>query len=139
MRDFTGSSFRLALERFGENAAGKTQLIVRKVALDLFRGVVMDTPVDTGRARANWQVSLGRPAIGQVKHDSGSPELAAEAAIGAGTPTIQAAPGDVAIYLTNNVPYIVPLEEGHSGQAPQGMVRKNIARFPYLVEEAAKE
>lgn len=139
MGKFTGSSFSLALERFGEKAVGKTQVIVRKVALDLFRGIVMDTPVDTGRARANWQVSIGRPALGQIKHDSGSGQLAAEAAIGAGTPSIQAAKGDVAIYLTNNVPYIVPLEEGHSGQAPEGMVRKNIARFPYLVEEAARE
>ena len=132
-------SFRLDLERFGNVTKVKQLTIVRKVALDLLRGVVLDTPVDTGRARANWQVSLGRPAVGEIEHASGNEQVAAEAAIAPGTPTIMAAQGDVSIYLTNNVPYILVLEDGHSGQAPEGMVRKNIARFPYLVEEAARE
>jgi hypothetical protein len=132
-------SFRLDLARFGNVTKEKQLTIVRKVALDLLRGVVLDTPVDTGRARANWQVSIGRPAAGEIEHSSGDEQLAAQAAITAGTPTIMAVKRDVSIYLTNNVPYIVALERGHSAQAPEGMVRKNIARFPYLVEEAARE
>ena len=39
--------------------------------------------------------------------------------------------------LTNNLPYAERLEYGWSNQAPQGMVRVNVARFNTLLEEEA--
>jgi hypothetical protein len=133
------SSFALDLKAFGDKAVGKTELIVRKVALDLLRGVVLMTPVLTGRARANWQTTIGTPAIGEVPWVEGSPGGAADKALSDGQVEVAAAQGDVTIFLTNNVPYIVALEEGHSKQAPEGMVRQTIARFPYLVKQEARE
>jgi hypothetical protein len=132
------STFALDLRRFGEKVNGNASRVVRGVALELLRGVVMDTPVDTGRARANWQTTVGSPALGDYDY-KGGPGAAANEAISDGTQTIQAVEGDAAIFLTNNLPYIVLLEEGHSQQAPAGMVRKNIARFPFLVEQKARE
>ena len=44
-----------------EDNAGK---LVRKVALSVDATVVSATPVDTGRARSNWQVEIGKPAKG---------------------------------------------------------------------------
>jgi hypothetical protein len=31
-------------------------------------------------------------------------------------------------YMTNNLPYAIPIEYGHSKQSPAGMVRINVAR-----------
>lgn len=143
MSDQDSQRFKLDMARFGAKAAAKPNIVVRKVALDLLRGIVLDTPVDTGRARANWQASVGSPIISQVDY-AGGPGGAAYAALAEGARTIQAAgqgddPQDVVIFLSNNVPYIDALEHGHSAQAPAGMVRRNLARFPYLVQEAASD
>ena len=83
------------------------------LALTLDRKIVERTPVDTGRARANWFVAEGAPRIETTT---------------ATTPVARPPlTGDSVIYITNSLPYIVPLEYGHSGQAPNGMVRIALA------------
>lgn len=133
------SRFTLDLKQFGKLTREQTGTVVRKVSMDLLRSVVMLTPVDTGRARANWQVAIGEPAGGWEEY-SGGPGAAAARAINAGTATIERIDvgEDVVVSITNNVPYIERLEDGSSDQAPNGMVRQSVAQFPYLVEEAAR-
>ncbi|WP_256203847.1 MULTISPECIES: hypothetical protein [unclassified Pseudomonas] len=38
----------------------------------------------------------------------------------------------------NNLPYAIPLEYGHSTQAPAGMVRVTLANFQHIVDEAIR-
>ena len=40
--------------------------------------------------------------------------------------------------LSNNTEYILPLEYGHSAQAPHGMVRTNTPRWDSIVNRNAK-
>ncbi len=100
--------------------------IVRKAALAADQAIVMATPVDTGRARANWIAALDAPAAGPVaKTDkAGGSAIAQAAGVVAGYD------GDknVAIHITNNLPYISSLNEGSSFQAPAGFVRTAISR-----------
>lgn len=109
--------------------------ITRQVALAADRTVVLATPVDTGRARANWQATLGAPAVGTVDSAPGK-----RASVGAATSrngqVIAGYKGgpDAAIFLTNNLPYIVPLNNGHSKQAPAGFVERAVD----AVQRAAK-
>ena len=42
-------------------------------------------------------------------------------------------------YLSNSLPYAVPLENGWSKQAPQGMVKLTAQEFPQYVSQAAKD
>jgi len=116
-------SFELDLRRFVAKAGKQADLGVRKVCLDITAGVIQDTPVDTGRARANWQASIDAPEAGtlEAKDKQGSASAAKASA------SIAAAPGRV-FYLVNNLPYAVPLEYGSSAQSPGGMVRVNLAR-----------
>jgi hypothetical protein len=101
----------------------ETQKIVRKAALVCDQVAVMATPVDTGRARANWIASIIAPADG-IK----DPDKSGGAALEQGAAVIGSYNIDFgSIYLTNNVPYIVPLENGHSRQAPQGMAKQAVA------------
>lgn len=98
-------------------------MIFRKIIIDLDTRVVLDTPVDTGRARGNWFPSLNAPSD-QV--DESASDRSGSKAVGEATSTAQRAKiGDIA-WLTNNLPYILPLENGHSGQAPDGMVDVNL-------------
>lgn len=83
------------------------------LALTLHRKISERTPVDTGRARANWFVAEGAPRLDTTM--STTP---------AAVPALE---GKSVIFITNSLPYIVPLEYGHSQQAPHGMVRTAIA------------
>ncbi|MCP4660987.1 MAG: hypothetical protein GY856_36765 [bacterium] len=97
-------------------------LLQRKLALQALRGVVTRTPVDTGRARGNWQTTTARPADDQVAGVGADP-------IAEGTPTITAAPPFGVIWLSNNVPYIEVLEDGSSAQAPNGMLNLTLGEL----------
>jgi hypothetical protein len=76
-----------------------------------------------GRARGNWQCSLASPITNEIDRidPNGSAATAdVEATVKAGEIN----------YLSNNVPYIRRLEyEGHSSQAPNGMVRISVQNF----------
>lgn len=84
-----------------------------EIATTLDRKIVEKTPVDTGRARANWFVAEGAPRLDTT-----------EGTVPSSRPALT---GESVIYITNSLPYIVPLEYGHSEQAPAGMVRVAIA------------
>lgn len=95
-------------------------------------------PVDTGFARASVRASLDQmPAI-----DPGSKGVAGQAY--AYDPTsITATLADVelgqTIYVGWTASYVVPLEYGHSKQAPQGFVRIGCAQWPQIVAEVSAE
>lgn len=96
-----------------------TDHTVRKLVLDVTADLIEQTPVDTGWARANWVPTIGR------SHDTpvGDRERVDRSVQGQGIATIATQPllGSV-IFITNNVPYIEALNEGHSPQAPAGYV-----------------
>lgn len=129
-------SFYLDLKKFGDKAERLMTIIPRKVALEVFSRVVMRTPVDTGRARGNWQANVGSPAAGVVEAtDTGGSDTVMEIANEVESWDVE----NVAIYLVNNLPYIVALEDGWSDQAPAGMVKVSLAEFPEIVEAMTRE
>lgn len=134
--------FALQLAEFAKKAGGNADLVVQKVALDIFSRVVMRTPVDSGRARGNWQLTVGQAASGEISRDDkanyGSPPSSALLSSAAGTlASFQVGPS---IFIVNNLPYINRLEyEGYSTQAPAGMARITVAEFQSLVEKAVGE
>lgn len=95
-------------------------LLVKKVSLQVLTGVVLRTPVDTGRARGNWQLTLGEPAEKVIDRSDKN-----ENPMTVGQEMAKAAQINklgVDVFITNNVEYILYLEEGTSKQAPSGMV-----------------
>jgi len=98
---------------------------VRALTIGVFSSVIKMTPVDTGRAKGNWQCTIGQPASGEVTRLGESGSLMEVVDV-----TPRSAGG--ICYLTNNLPYIQKLEYGHSQQAPAGMVRVSLQRFSGL-------
>ena len=139
-------SFESDMEKFATKTRGRMDLIVRRLVLEISRSLVMMSPVGNptlwkspppkgyvgGRFRANWQHGVG--AINdKTTNDidkSGSMTIArlGSAAVGAGT--VQ--------YITNSLPYAQVLEDGHSTQAPHGMVKVTVARINRFLVKAAK-
>lgn len=116
------TTFSLDISKFIEKTNGRADIVVREVCLNLLKDIVYNTPVDTGRARANWFTSINAPSNVTIEFTGG--KGAAEAlAMNRAMPDLKIATGNV-FYISNNLPYIERLEfEGWSKQAPRGMVR----------------
>ena len=126
-------SFASDVAKFAKLAGASVDETGRAIVLELFGSVIKDTPVDTGRARGNWQTSMDSPATGETDRKGEQAALAEVAAEVAGFGT-----GRI-IYLSNGLPYILRLEYGWSKQQPGGMVRRNVARIQSIVKKAASD
>ncbi len=127
-------SFALSLAEFAEQAKEAIDSSLREIVIEVGASVIRMSPVDTGRFRGNWQFSIGAPEQGQLDRlDKNGSAATAELANGA----IQFKAGDTA-YIVNNLPYAIPLEYGHSDQAPAGVVRITLERFQQIVLEAIR-
>lgn len=87
-----------------------------------------------GRFRANWMFSIGTPDNSTTEEVDPTGE---KSMVRIRDGSIEFKAGQTA-YITNSLGYAIPLEYGHSKQAPGGMVRITIARFQQIVEEAIR-
>jgi hypothetical protein len=117
--------FRMGLDRFKADIDVNVGKLHRAVALEGLKGVVRMTPVDTGRARANWQVTQDVPATGERD----ATDKGGGATLAAGGATIERAPAYSVTFIANNLPYIETLEDGGSTQAPNGMLNVTYQRL----------
>lgn len=100
--------------------------LVRKAALAADQAVVSATPVDTGRARSNWIVSIN-VKVDTVREPLAPGVAATGPAIAEGQKiALTYKPGDSAVYIQNSVPYIKRLNEGWSKQAPANFISKAV-------------
>ena len=140
--------FALDVEKFAESFIEGAENAVRGVTYNVFSNIIKSTPVDEGRARANWFATGQSPSSKKTNKEDNSQD---------GKDTAKNMEFVVfgikdwsKFTLTNNLPYIRHLEEGlynkgpnttggYSTQAPQGMVKINIARANRLLEKEAKK
>jgi hypothetical protein len=94
----------------------------REAALAIDTLVVLATPVDTGRARANWTVSIGHPDT-SVRDSTDQ-----NAALSQGQTAINSVKTPETIFIQKNLPYIIPLNEGSSTQAPSKFIDRIIEK-----------
>lgn len=131
------TTFSLNVKKFAERAKENADAAIKNVCQELLSDIILNTPVDTGRARFNWFTSVGTPSIQTIEFEGGG-AAAQSLAIGRAMPDIAKAAGNV-FWITNNLPYISSLEfglygegpktiQGFSKQAPRGMVRLAINR-----------
>lgn len=124
------ASFSSQVKSFGITTINRHALFVRKVAIDITSSVILKTPVDTGRARGNWQVQINSPITSTLDVN----DKTGATTIGTATNTLaNYKAGD--IYITNNLPYIIKLEQGSSKQQPAGMVAITIREFDRIISK----
>lgn len=100
-------------EEFAEIVERGLVQAVQTIAFELHERIVMKTPVDTGAARAAWNASIGSPEYVQRGTTA--------AVAGMSEPLV--------VWITNAMEYASALENGHSQQAPAGMVALSIAEI----------
>lgn len=127
------AQFNQEIQAFGQKVPEKLTLLQKKVVLEALRRLVMKTPVDTGRARGNWQVTIGDPAMNQLE----TTDKNGAGTIAQGLAAISHLPGYQVVWISNNVDYIEALEHGHSKQAPQGMLALTVEELRAMFREAA--
>lgn len=127
--------FQQAVKDFAEKIGADVKDVTRLVALNVANDIVLGTPRDKGRAAASWNVSYGK--VDSSVREEG--EYSLGGSLAAVSQTLSQVPdGDeLAIYISNNLEYIVPLEKGHSKQAPAGMVAIAMRRAREYLRSAA--
>jgi hypothetical protein len=128
-----GGSFAAGFKKARRRFEKRLPVLQRAVSIKLFSAIVMDTPVLTGRLRANWNTSLDAPdkSTGEGGDPSGVGTIAEIVA------TCEAGNADNVMIFTNNLPYAYRIEyEGWSSvKAPQGMVNRNVLRFKRILKD----
>lgn len=90
---------------------------VRVIALAMLNEIVLRSPVDTGRFRGNNIVTVGSPVYTSTDNlDKSGGET-----IQRGLSVMSGLEPYTQVFIQNNLPYAVPLEDGHSKQAPAGI------------------
>lgn len=110
-------AFTLELDKFGTSIPVEAIKAHQRIHDAVRSRVIARSPVDTGRYRASHQSSEGEPST----------------AIGPGT-QLRITQAYGRSYLANNLPYAVPLENGHSKQAPAGVYAISIEEVRTILE-----
>lgn len=108
--------------------------ILQIITFKIGQSVVMLSPVDTGRFRGNWQLTInGGSDMSLLREDQSGAATLSDMARTVGTLSM----GQVA-YIQNHVLYGFDLEHGSSPQArdPDGMVLVTAAKFNQIVQAA---
>lgn len=161
------SQFALDMQKWIDKTKLRADTVVSKVLLDISTSIVLATPVDTGRARANWQFGvdvipdgvIDSADAGKLRGDlrTSSGIVGSSSLVKLTQQIVQVKAGHIH-YLVNNLPYINMLEyggygrygnperatgkttpTGYSTQAPNGMVRITVVRYIEFVNKALAE
>lgn len=110
------SNFALEIKKVGDEH-------LRKVSAEMLQGVIMASPVMDGAFRSNHRVTVNKTTNETVPSNGNrSPKGTLDQQVfaeGAGQ-ILQAKLGDN-VYIQNNLPYALRLENGHSQQAENGI------------------
>jgi hypothetical protein len=135
------AQFNKEIDNFAKNIApSEVVKLQKKIVLEALKKIVQKTPVDTGRARGNWQTSIGSPiesAIERLEPKGNEPQIEAGTAetIVAGLSAITSLPPYSIVWISNNMNYIEFLEGGSSKQAPAGMVMLTVEELRVMFEK----
>lgn len=136
MPDLSLYQFKADLVKFQKITGQLPGAIVKKIAFDIWRKLILKTPVDTGRARAGWGLSIGQPVVTvSAKSEYPKGSTAPEPPL----PDMGGINGKQTVWILNAVEYIERLEDGHSDQAPAGMVRLSLMEMELEIEFLASD
>lgn len=139
-------SFGRDVNRFALVVEKANESIMRSTAIELFTGILIQSPKDTGLFQANWFVTGKQPSTKTTKSTTAKPD-----AILKKVKSLQ----DWSIFhFTNSLPYANVLEfggypnppksgsktiNGFSKMAPNGMVRVTIRKFNAIIAKNARK
>jgi hypothetical protein len=123
-------AFALDLDRWIAESRDKARQQFVAISLEAHARLVDLTPIDTGFCRSQWGFAIGdQPPRIVVDRPQDAEGLAAAVSATAGLAgALKAEVGDL-VWVFNPTRYATALENGHSGQAPNGMVKIAMAEL----------
>lgn len=124
----TPDKFAERMSRLANNITANSEKVCQRASLAITEQIISATPVDTGKAMSNWQVSLNYPILTNINPyaagKSGSTySTNRDAAIGKARAIIKQYRSGAEIHICNALPYISRLNDGYSDQAPAAFVQ----------------
>ena len=117
-------------EKIREIFERRTVELMRLATIEFYRLITISTPVDTGRARVGWTPSINVPSsYVPLEGKYSMPTM----------PKLENFTVKDVIYISNNLPYIVPLNNGHSKQAPARFVESTAAKVQNAITVIAQK
>lgn len=132
-------SFTLDLRKAEDAIVGDVVDFIRQSVFEIYKGVTLKSPVDTGRFKGNWNISVGTPVFNDDPNATSTPykEDAQNVTDGSLTNYLLQIDGTKPVYITNGLPYAARLETGTwSKQAPQGMVDITLTEYKAFIAKA---
>ena len=139
------AQWTMDLNKYCEKKKTEFKEVRKSYAFALYSSIVKKTPVDTGRARGNWNITVG--------HDDTTASTRTKPQFKS-VDEVPKVEGDETIYISNNLPYITKLEyggypnppkggkgktiNGYSKQAPEGMVGVTLANNKNIFDSAVR-
>lgn len=111
--------------------------LLRALTLEALGRLILRTPVKTGRAQNNWNVGISRPNT--ATDDLEAYPEGGQLALARGTPVAGVARAGDTVFITNALPYIQPLEDGSSTQAPKGMIAVTVAELQNVTDAIVRK
>lgn len=140
--------FEANLERWQQQLDDRLAEAYRNIIFVFLMNIVVGglyspgTPVDTGFARNSWVVGIngpGEPRQPPQPDPAMRHQQVAVISIEDGrTLILDVQPADV-VHLTSNCVYMAPLEDGHSGQAPTGMIWLALSAGQQIADQVCRE
>lgn len=140
MANYIVRKFQGDIEKWIKQVKSGLDDVIREFVKAVHADLVKGSPVDTGRFRANWQITYNHiPMYALNEYDKSG-----NATIAAGIRTANSLPlgrgGAVTtIYFSNMLIYANALEYGHSQQAPAGVLGLVAIRLRSYMAEAIIE
>lgn len=114
------ADFDLGLASIADELEADYNMLIRRFTFGVYSRVVRKSPVDTGRFRGNWIVSIGKPLATTFDQFNKN----ASVFVNNNPATIESfdLQRNSELIIQNNLPYAEKLEQGSSKQAPNGML-----------------
>jgi hypothetical protein len=141
------TSFAVRLQQFADKTNRNADALVRGIVTDIATKLDELSPVgdpslwqhpapkgyEPGTFRGNWQLGVNVIPSGET----GRIDPSGAETLGTIIASIPEHPAGTTIFLANNVPYARPIEDGHSTQAPAGLVGLTAVKFQQVVDARA--
>ncbi|QBQ80859.1 hypothetical protein MM01_00024 [Escherichia phage vB_EcoS_MM01] len=131
-------TFEKSIADWIDRADDKFSDVVSGTVIRATNAIVDLSPVDTGRFKANWQVTANAPAA-QSLNDYDQLGGETKSALARQARAVARSKATKVIYITNRLDYAAELEYGASNQAPSGVLGVVRARLGRYFEESVAE
>ena len=113
--------------------------LIYNIGYGVEKALIEVSPVDTGRFRANWQITEGAPATFAINDTDKEGKQTLQREAGELRKILNGGGAVRKLYFSNMLTYANALEYGHSAQAPAGVIGVVEGRLGSIVSAAIQK